>query len=98
MEYLVVLGSQYLILTAIFGGASQNVDDDNAQTDYEAFTVFSAFLFAIFSIYVAVLLFFKSEFIDTLDLFKSEDQPTGEMATPPTENSQPNEPTDPEYS
>ena len=60
---MVVLTSQWLILSAIFGGESENVDDDAAVSDMEAFTVFSFFLFAIFAVYVSLVFVFKDQFI-----------------------------------
>lgn len=60
---MTVLGSQYLVLTAVFGGASAEVNDDSTKSDYQAFSVFSAFLFFIIFVYVAIVSICKSQFI-----------------------------------
>lgn len=59
----IVLSSQYLMLTAIFGGESVVVDDDGAKSDNEAFTVFCSFMFLILAIDVAITFLLKNHLV-----------------------------------
>ena len=60
---LIVLSSQYLMLTAIFGGESVVVDDEGAKSDNEAFTVFCSFMFFILAIDVTITFCLKDHLV-----------------------------------
>ena len=60
---LIVLSSQYLMLTAIFGGESVVVDDEGAKSDNEAFTVFCSFMFLILAIDVTITFCLKDHLV-----------------------------------
>ena len=75
---MTVLSSQYLILCAIFAGESIEVDDDKTQTDSEAFSVFSAFIWILFGVFVIIVCSFREQFMTVDDMV----EPPPSRATP----------------